>query len=373
MKVLVPTSFLLLLACQSRALHPQDSGTKDNQSCGDLQADNDNCGRCGNVCSVVAPSTAQCVMGRCLTTLVSQDRVPRVVVVSTGVYWLNTMPAADGGSTTALWRTGLEGGAPVTMLTGRCDLGANNNGLLAVDATSLYCAVGRGDGGRVVKMPLDGASAPGFFAGGDWFEIYDLAIDTSNLYWSTCYKDSYIKRVRLDGAGGTTEVASSVVCPLNLVLRDSSLDWVGDWGPTDKWGGRSHAPLMKISATDDGAKPLPLLEWGEKWGRFAVGDAAIYWTNPDQGSVMALPRDGGSPSAVLTGLDSPRDVAVDANHIYWVSTYGGQVMKLSLSDGALTTLATGQNQPHGIVIDTSSVYWISTEGARDTVMKLTPK
>jgi hypothetical protein len=126
MKALASGSILLLVACQSSPLHLLDSGTrgidsatKEGESCGDLQTDNNNCGKCGNVCSAIEPSIAQCLMGRCLTTLSSQDRVPRIVVAGTGVYWLNKVPAIDGGSSTALWRAGIEGGTP-TILTTKC-------------------------------------------------------------------------------------------------------------------------------------------------------------------------------------------------------------------------------------------------------------
>jgi hypothetical protein len=370
MKALSTTPFLLLFACQSPHVH--DSGTTDSGRCGDVQTDQNNCGRCGNVCSAVAPSTTECVMGRCLTTLVSQDRVPGIVVTTGEIYWLNSVRAADGGSTTALWKTGLEGGVPTTILSGGCDLGENRNGPIAVDATSFYCAVGYGEDAYVAKMPLDGGSELQLVVEDNWLGICELAVDGSYVYWSTCYKDSYIVRARLSGAVKPTRVAwSQRVCPSNLVLRDASLYWLGDGLASD---GYQTTSLMKISTTDDGAQPIPLLDWSASWGRFAVGATAIYWTDPDQGSVMAAPLDGGaSPAAVATGLDSPRDVAVDASHLYWASYDGGQVMRLSLDDGALTILASGQSRPHGIVLDATSVYWISSDGGQDTVVKATPK
>ena len=387
MKALASASFLFLVACQSSHLHlldggtrASDTGTKGDESCGDLQTDNNNCGSCGNLCSALAPSTAQCVMGRCLTTLLTQDRVPSFVVAHTGVYWLNTVPAADGGSTPALWRAGLDGGAP-SILTTKCGycykaspLAANNLYCtpLIADATNLYCTRGYGDNDYVARMPLDGSSEPAFLTGGDWFSILELALDASNLYWSTCYKDSYIKMSSLDGAGKPSEVAwNGPSCPSNLVPHDYGLYWLGNSAPSE---GGDTTSLLKTSMTQNGAKPIPLLDWNKNWGRFAVGDAAIYWTDPDQGAVMALPLDGGnSPSPIITGLDSPQDLAVDAGHVYWASRNGGTILKLSLSDSALTVLATGQNRPHGIAIDPTSVYWISTDGGRDTIMKVSPK
>jgi hypothetical protein len=386
MRVLVPASLLLLNACQPSPLRRHDSGTKANDndaqasdaSCGDVQTDNNNCGRCGNVCSAIAPSTAQCVAGRCLTSLVSQDRVPSIVVAGSGVYWLNKIPA-DVWSGTGLWRASIEGGPP-TILTTKCGYCYETGQPIATglsctplnaDARNLYCAISPTNDTAIYKMPLEGDSAPVFLTSGNALQITEIALDTSNIYWATCYKDSYIKRAPLDGSGQPADVAwNGGYCPSNLVLRDSSLYWLGIVDP--RWGD-DKTSLLKISITDDGAQPIPLVAWGKNWGRFVVGDAAIYWTDPDQSTVMALPLDGNSPSAIVTGLDSPRDLAVDAGHLYWASSEGGRIMRFTIADGALTEMATGQNRPHGIVVDASNVYWISTDGGQDTVFKLSPK
>jgi hypothetical protein len=383
MKAFSTTPLLLLLACQARPLGtgraqlhdggPSPDGRSiGDEGCGDLQTDRNNCGKCGNVCSAIDPSTAECATGRCLTTLTSREWVPRIVVASDGVYWLNSLTRSDGGTATILWTIGLDGGSPIGRRDVACGLGGDWTGPLAVGATNLYC-VGPGEGARVAKMPLDGSSWPAFFTGGNWFEIYDLAVDASNVYWSSCYKDSYIFTAPVAGKADPFQVGwgQGSVCPSNLVLDGANLYWLGASVPTN---GTAEVGLMKISKTDDRAEPVLLTKWAKGWGRFAVGSAAIYWADPDRGSLMAVPIDGGaSPSAVVTGLDSPRDVAVDGNRVYWTSYEGGQVMRLSLDNGSVTVLASNQSRPHGTVIDATSVYWISTYGGVDTIMKLTPK
>lgn len=375
MKALVSVSVLLLVACESGPLHRVDSGTKGkdsdtkgSESCGDMQTDNNNCGACGNVCSAIEPATAQCVMGRCLTNLVRQDLVPTLVVAGTGVYWVNF---------SGIWRTGIEGGTP-TILTTQCGKCTNvawstspQCSPLNADATNLYCTKTSSKDGSaddLFKVPLDGSGQPTFVVTSGWFGISALAIDGPYAYWSQCYKDSDVARAPLAGDAKATELTTVAGCPANLVPHDSHVYWLDD-----EYGDNDDA-LMKTPKTDKWTSSTTLLRWKKGWGRFVVGDAAIYWTDSDQGALLALPLDGGdAPSTITTGLDSPRDLAIDAGHLYWASTDGGNIMKLTLADGALTTLATGQSRPHEIVVDAQSVYWISTDGGQDTVMKVTPK
>jgi hypothetical protein len=376
MKALVSVSALLLVACESSPLHRVDSGTKgkdgatkESESCGDVQTDNNNCGQCGSVCTAIAPATAQCATGRCLRTLVHQDSVPKFVVAGTGVYWANF---------SGIWRMGIEGGTPTILTTqcGSCTSVAWSTGPqcapLSADATNIYCSKTSTTDScvdDVFKVPLDGSGQATIVAQSGYCGITELTIDGSYAYWSQCYKSSSVARAPVAGDAKLTELNNYVTgCPTNLVLHDSNVYWIDDEY------GDNYDTLKKTPKTARYAPSTTLLKWKKGWSRFVVGDAAIYWADPDQGTLLALPLEGGdSPQTITTGLDSPRDPAWDAGHLYWASTNGGTIMRLTLADGGLTTLATGLSQPHGIVVDAQSVYWISTSDGQDTVMKISPK
>jgi hypothetical protein len=60
---------------------------------------------------------------------------------------------------------------------------------------------------------------------------------------------------------------------------------------------------------------------------------------------------------LLSGLDWPTRIAVDATNIYWTSSEAGTVTKMPIAGGSQTVLATGQKGATGIAVDASSVYW----------------
>ncbi len=103
----------------------------------DTQADNSNCGGCGRVCSAIAPSTAQCTAGRCLTTLASSPAPFAIAVDATSVYWTTYL----GGT---VMKVSLDGGTTTLLASGQ-----NSPQDIAVDATSVYWTT---HGGTVMKL-----------------------------------------------------------------------------------------------------------------------------------------------------------------------------------------------------------------------------
>ncbi|HLK41474.1 MAG TPA: hypothetical protein VKU41_32215 [Polyangiaceae bacterium] len=45
--------------------------------------------------------------------------------------------------------------------------------------------------------------------------------------------------------------------------------------------------------------------------------------------MSSVPRGGGTVTTLVSGLNRPYGIAVDATHVYWTNNGDGRVMKLS--------------------------------------------
>ena len=343
-------------------------------ACVDLQTDNANCGECGNVCVVQAPSSARCTVGRCLVTLATGQLNPEGIAVdSVAVYWTNAgTPSNSAVPDGTVMKVAQGGGTPLILASGP------SPGEIAVDGTSVYWAnfgtytahSPSGDG-AVMKAPLGGGSATALVSAGNPWAI---ALDATSVYYADFRS---VCRVPLGGGASVTLVTAEsypadIPAPTQLAVDAASVYW------TDTFNGL----VLKVPIA--GGTPT-LLAFGQEypWG-IAVDHTSVYWTNggtsdidPANGSVMKVSLDGGIPVVLASGQADPSRIAVDGEAVYWSNsgTIGreanGAVMRLPLSGGTPTTLFLGQRGPYGIAVDATSVYW--TSATAGTVMKLTPK
>ena len=96
--------------------------------------------------------------------------------------------------------------------------------------------------------------------------------------------------------------------------------------------------------------------------RFLAMDSGnLYWTNFLGGELMSVPKAGGKPRAVASGLQSPMDLAVDDVNVYVVVGTGNngfnQILSIDKASGASTVLVDPGEPITNLRIDDDRLYW----------------
>jgi len=239
--------------------------------------------------------------------IASGQNAPTSIAVNAGLstlYWVNAGGPTGGGaivsfnlSTNVLTNltTNLSGPYGIASNSQDVYFTAESASQPGVDVTQVPVA-----GGAALEI---GTVVGGFVAGG-------LAIDTENAYFA-----SYA-----NGGGGSV----------------STVPLLGGGQPDTLWETAAAGPTDVV-----------------------VEGSALYWLVPGtatSGAVWTVSLPGGKPVAMVTGLDSPKHLAVDDANAYWTSPVTGEVLALPLgdTDGGLFTpvvLATGLTAPTALAVD----------------------
>lgn len=94
----------------------------------------------------------------------------------------------------------------------------------------------------------------------------------------------------------------------------------------------------------------------------------VYFTSSDPGrsvddtsksaTVVSVPRAGGKPKVLVSGLVDANAIAIDATTVYYGDNSTGTVAKVPIAGGAPQVLAQGIPQLGDIDVDATHVYWI---------------
>jgi hypothetical protein len=181
--------------------------------------------------------------------------------------------------------------------------------------------------------------------------IWDLAIDSANVYWTT---NQQVVSIPL-GGGRPRVLADGQANARHLAVDDHAVYWTTFADPSRDGGQVMTVPL-------GGGTPAVLA--GGQVGPFGITvDAAnVYWVTLIGGTVMKVGKQGGAPTTLVMGLtpNYPTTIAVDATHVYWTNSANhpdGAIMRVPLAGGKADVLATGELQAIAITLTADTVYW----------------
>ncbi len=279
----------------------------------------------------------------------------------------------------------------------------------AQDGTTLYYTSwqaygGRGDVGTIRKDGKRGHTLASLA-----LEPQSLVVDDKNIYYT-----AGIRLMSEPLAGGSPSTLVEVFSSRSIALAGDEIYGVpGDYGPYDrlakvkKTGGdvdevatgtrpdkaaspngysRVIADSSAIYVTDSGgdrvlAFPLPkgkhkvLVSHQKRAWDLAMAGDNLYFDLAGDGDLLSVPKTGGKPKKLASGLVKNAHIAADARAVY--ATFSGpkdddpqKLSEVSTADGSVKPIATipGLQSVAAIAVDPTCVYWVVTVDATKSIV-----
>jgi hypothetical protein len=354
----------------------------------DLNDASDAPGFDANACQLLAcPGT--CVVGRCLFELTNGGAYDLTVRSST-VYWTNSGTTPGSGSVLSIPSSPSGSAGARTLASGQnYPLG------IAASATSVYWANGSAsagqvlaesltvtDGGFVDAGPRDASAADGgdaTIAGGPLTiasgqaSPVGVAVDATNVYWTTAGQMSLANGTVMKaplGGGQAVTLASGRNGSATLVVDATSVYWI------DRGLGVFGGLVLKVPIT--GGATTTLAQGQNSPSSIAVTATDVYWTQLGTGmndsAVVKTSLASGTITTIAGNQGILAGLAVDAENVYWAVGGGngsGGIFKAPLSGNVVTPVVSGLDSPFDLALDDTSLYW--TDNTDGTITKATPK
>lgn len=191
------------------------------------------------------------------------------------------------------------------------------------------------------------------------YSIEAFAIDDNNIYYCD-FQGNTIQKI--SKSGGTPVILSTQTnSPSGIVVDENDVYWTEFTNPGN---------IKKVSKL--GGVTILLSNNSNAIG-ISVDNSNVFWTeniSTNLGKINKILKNGGSNSAIATGLNNAWHLCIDDYNVYWTENRtNGAVKQVSKNGGAVITIENNINQPVCITSDIQYVYWIERNSGSNGNLK----
>lgn len=235
------------------------------------------------------------------------------------LFWGNTNTNANSAPGT-LGKSAADGSSAVANLISTATGG--QVGGIALDSQYVYWtdeynnAIGRAklDGSQLNQNFV---SCTGSCSGNIINGPMGIAVDDGYIYWANNFGSTIGRASKADGSGAANYVTLASGSPQSVAVGEDTLFWTVTNG-TSIDSVATNAP----SATPASAMTCPVSTPACVSGPSALvyANGQLYWSNGVSSGSIWGSMNGGTATALLTGLSSPAALAVSASQIFWATS-----------------------------------------------------
>ena len=208
-----------------------------------------------------------------------------------------------------------------------------------------------------------------------------ILLDSNTLYWTNAGNTGPLQEPQANGSvvalgldgGAATTLASNQSAPGALVVDATKVYYVAG-GVTDADGGTSPASIFAVPRS--GGMPATVITGLTSQGPLAISSGVLAFATSSgapgtTSQIATVPVTGGSPTVVATSDHGVTGIAIDATKVYWLdgSTWGtdsvgadGRLLSVPRAGGTPSVLADDQAAPNKLELLASTLFW-STGGS----------
>jgi hypothetical protein len=207
---------------------------------------------------------------------------------------------------------------------------------IGVDATSVYVG-----GGAIQKLPKTGGAPTTIVSP---VNVYDLAVDASNVYWVSYEDPKGVQQVPV--GGGTPTTLATWEAGAWAIAVDAGYVY---------WGDQLDGQVKRVPI--GGGPVTTLAQLTMHAFSVAVDATNLYWAGDDK--VMQMPKGGGQPIILAAPAGgAPAALAVDSSYVYWVDGALANVVRIPIGValGPWGYVTNNQYNVTSIAVDAKYVY-----------------